>query len=600
MSFFHNLNKRLADLASKQDARQITESAQAETVARSPLTQALNEADYSAKRAAAGKDIGKPGKNFAKIAKGAAERYGSKAAGERVAGAVLNKLRHKTNEDHCSACDCSPCECKKMDEAEAGPHTETKLVRDLRAKGLSDKEIRKEIERIYSSKSYPVKEDGMPAMTPKQKSFAKLAPPADKITFADKIAGAKKEVDEMLGDVAADAMRKAIGGHGEAVDEGFGEMDAWLKSREKEKGTGNFDVHDTGYSKRYTRRAPEAGMDKDTADSDTPKKKGRPKGPAKGPERVTGKSYKYKNGRPAKANEDAQDPADQGEYDQEGESAKCDIKTIVRHAQALHKILNDNDNLPEWVQSKLAKIEGMMTSVDDYMQNHADHSDQQAIAEKAKPKGARPDFLDMDKDGDKKEPMKKAVADKKQSGDTKPAFLKKGKDTDTKEEKVEETTTAGSVATADAAPKAAKGMQFGKGVYEGLSSRLENIINEGMSINVSVDEQGKKTVSVNATDADADALADLLKMSGMQAQEQECASCGQAPCGCIDENAPDYPTNTETSDNPFQYSGGLNGPKSTGQATVPVVASQLRRQVSMEENVELERNLFKTWKNYKG
>ena len=31
----------------------------------------------------------------------------------------------------------------------------------------------------------------------------------------------------------------------------------------------------------------------------------------------------------------------------------------------------------------------------------------------AKKKGAKPDFLDMDKDGDKKEPMKKAVADKK-------------------------------------------------------------------------------------------------------------------------------------------------------------------------------------------
>jgi hypothetical protein len=34
-------------------------------------------------------------------------------------------------------------------------------------------------------------------------AFAALAPPKNKITFADKIAGAKKEVDEMLGDVAA-------------------------------------------------------------------------------------------------------------------------------------------------------------------------------------------------------------------------------------------------------------------------------------------------------------------------------------------------------------------------------------------------------------
>ena len=50
--------------------------------------------DYSAKKARAGKDIGKPGKNFSKIAKSAGEKYGSKAAGERVAGAVLNKLRH--------------------------------------------------------------------------------------------------------------------------------------------------------------------------------------------------------------------------------------------------------------------------------------------------------------------------------------------------------------------------------------------------------------------------------------------------------------------------------------------------------------------------
>ena len=39
------------------------------------------------------RDEGKPGKNFAKIAKDAGERYGSKAAGERVAGAVRNKLK---------------------------------------------------------------------------------------------------------------------------------------------------------------------------------------------------------------------------------------------------------------------------------------------------------------------------------------------------------------------------------------------------------------------------------------------------------------------------------------------------------------------------
>ena len=52
--------------------------------------------DYSAKKARDGKDIGKPGKGFEKIAKSAGKRYGSKAAGERVAGAVLAKLRKES------------------------------------------------------------------------------------------------------------------------------------------------------------------------------------------------------------------------------------------------------------------------------------------------------------------------------------------------------------------------------------------------------------------------------------------------------------------------------------------------------------------------
>lgn len=48
---------------------------------------------YSAKAASKGKDIGKKGKNFAKIAAKAGKKYGSAAAGKKVAGAVLAKLR---------------------------------------------------------------------------------------------------------------------------------------------------------------------------------------------------------------------------------------------------------------------------------------------------------------------------------------------------------------------------------------------------------------------------------------------------------------------------------------------------------------------------
>ena len=55
--------------------------------------------DYSTTETAAGKDIGKPGKNFSKIAKSAGEKYGSKERGEKVAGAVLKKLRAKESID---------------------------------------------------------------------------------------------------------------------------------------------------------------------------------------------------------------------------------------------------------------------------------------------------------------------------------------------------------------------------------------------------------------------------------------------------------------------------------------------------------------------
>ena len=57
--------------------------------------EAIIEATYSAKAARAGKDIGKPGKAFAKIVASAGKRYGSKQRGEKVAGAVLAKLRAK-------------------------------------------------------------------------------------------------------------------------------------------------------------------------------------------------------------------------------------------------------------------------------------------------------------------------------------------------------------------------------------------------------------------------------------------------------------------------------------------------------------------------
>ena len=167
------------------------------------------------------------------------------------------------------------------------------------------------------------------------------------------------------------------------------------------------------------------------------------------------------------------------------------------------------------------------------------------------------------------------------------------------------------VKEADTENKPAKsgGYQFGKGVYESLDKKYKQALTEGMNISVNMntgpDGQPSKNITVSADGEDAESLAQLLKMAGINGQSQEaCPACGSSDCGCesIDENSPDWPTNKEIMDadpNLRTYSGGLNGPKSTGQTTTPVIASQLRRQVSMDESVELERSLFKLYQNYK-
>ena len=154
-------------------------------------------------------------------------------------------------------------------------------------------------------------------------------------------------------------------------------------------------------------------------------------------------------------------------------------------------------------------------------------------------------------------------------------------------------------------PKKSKSkFKFGGSVYETLDAQLETLITEGMSVTVNMSQddehgEGRKNITVNADGEDADRLAELLKMAGISQQSSGCG-CGQSPCSCdvIDENDPNWPSNTETSDNALQYSGGLNGPKSTGQSTIPVLASQLRRQVSMEESAKVEQNLLNLYRTF--
>ena len=474
--------------------------------------------------------------------------------------------------------------------------------------------------------------------------------------FADKIARAKKEIDEMLGDVAAEAMRTALspkqkkmaalGGDPERIDgpdlaalrkgAKMGEDNAFDYKTPRSMNKGEKKTSSTGgeiYQKDNKTVVHTAGRHYGGGDEPNPNKEkrtkaGRPDGTGKkiGAKGPSGKSKLM-------TREGEVDIRDQGEYDQEGDMAKNDIKTIVRHAQALSRVLGDDDNLPEWVQSKLSKIEGMMISIDEYMQNQEDDGEE-PIAEKAVSKKQQR-FMGMVHSAQKGEkPASRAVGkvantmkpkDTADFAKTKHKGLpeKKKKEVDENSEDGRltvkqtgpgQTSTSSSTGrisatvdkgTVSVKPAKSGGMSYGKGIYDSINLELENMIAESMSINMSDSTDGNKSLTITATDEDAMKLAMMLKNAGLgghgddmhSSGEQACGTCGMPNCGCgdidqaIDENAPDYPTNTLTSDNALQYAGGLNKPKTDvagdGQTTIPNTAVHTQEEDALRRMMEM-------------
>ena len=62
---------------------------------------------------------------------------------------------------------------------------------------------------------------------------------------------------------------------------------------------------------------------------------------------------------------------DKGEYDYEGSMAKTQLRTMIDAAQALHDMLGDDENMPEWVQGKITKATDYIDTARDYMKSQA-------------------------------------------------------------------------------------------------------------------------------------------------------------------------------------------------------------------------------------
>ena len=108
------------------------------------------------------------------------------------------------------------------------------------------------------------------------------------------------------------------------------------------------------------------------------------------------------------------DLAYKAESDHEVQMARAELYKVAKYAIKLHEMMkgvSEADGLEGWVQAKITKAADYISSV----YHHMDYETK--FDEVAEAKKSKPDFLDVDKDGDKKEPMKKAVKDKEEKKD---------------------------------------------------------------------------------------------------------------------------------------------------------------------------------------
>ena len=547
MTFFYDLNKRLAAVNDAPESKQ------------------LNERDMS--RAA---------KGYEKYGKQGMEALAKAGRDGKALDPVRKKYDKYDNEVDEGAYQGGPDKSQIPAVNRPGNRMTLQDLDKERTQSPTSPEGLKRAQQRLGQQS-PIKEKMNPA---KAKSFAALAPPKDKITFADKIAGAKKEVDEMLGDVAAEAMKSALSGKQKTLDKNDnGKLDAndfamlrkggkqktaeeddnnpftnYKKPRADKPRVGDVehgskhDIEHTKTGRKVTRRVDDQGnsVGSDTDDEGNARDKrsrGRPKGAAKGTERVTSKAIKHKGEREKKGS--AGSVSDSGKALQgfmignkpKNDPGKVSVRNKMKEGDADP---TDNDSGDLKAAMALLKKAGYKVSKSAEKESTVDRDDH---AEQAGKKFTK------DVEAAEKKPKKK--------------------------EKTEEAGGSGT-------PTASSGFSYGQGIYDSLNRDLENAItesmsqlDESMSINMSDSTEGGKSLTITASDEDALKLATLLKSAGLGGGGDSEGYGGGAPDGScgeeeIDEvsmNEPDYPTNTETGSS-MQYSGGLDGPKSTGQSTL--------------------------------
>lgn len=566
--------------------------------------------DYSAKKARAGKDIGKPGKQFSKIAADAAKRYGSKERGEKVAGAVLAKLRKGVKEDdvgegnefsgELAKAKATGAKSFRVDGKEYPVKESITLVRVLEG---NDRRAEVFVDREYDEYQIRLHNNGMMS-----RHFTEAK--------ADALSMAEAFVSEALDMNLLKAMQKGAkpgikdpesernihkkygyrsdrdddGGEDDDYDE-WGNLKAGKKKaahvvpgekrgRGRPKGSGGgkrLGAKSTGLSKLARGAAiREEEVEEAIGDPENTGQRAADRKQLardhKTLDRLERNAVEKAKHAKLPSKEKVGEDYDKDEYDEEGEMAKSFLRTIEDAAEELQSILGDDENLPEWVQKKITLAKEYVDTARDYLK--ANRPEEEMMAEKAVSKAQRAaagiayaakkgDIPKSELRGASKEMAKMDTKELKKFAKTKEKGLPEKKD-----EAVDET-TSGSVATAPAeAPKGKKGMVFGKGVYEGkleesFQAKISGVLNEDITANMTVSTQGEPSVTVTATAEDAAKLGELLKLAGLFGSsgyhkvETGCPMCGgQAgvhEAGCsqgemVEEDLANSADNTEYAD----------------------------------------------------
>lgn len=375
------------------------------------------------------RDEGKPGKNFAKIAKSAAKRYGSKEAGERVAGAVRAKLAKQ-----------GKLEEEQLDEL--SPET-VKAARDKRLRQLSSqagatgpktlsaitnpqfaKPSVATVNKYWDQEKARQGQNNPQVLNPnEQPGYNKGKASPDELANWDKAhpQGSGQQAWDARTDRGIERNRQRDLSRGKMINVANKKLAGTANVPAKAPASKNQYQEPTSWDDPVMEGAKVDRMVKHIEKSE--RKLGKSKEKASDIAWATANKRGMLDNKNKKVEEGSRSLASASKkHAAAGEVAINKAERAVRKGLSIESAAREFDLTPSEINKLKERISTQKVKEADIPSTQGIDTKGAGLGAGRSPttlegktmnKKAKPDFLDMDKDGNKKEPMKKAVADKK-------------------------------------------------------------------------------------------------------------------------------------------------------------------------------------------